>query len=72
MIDRSQHRIQFKKPDLQELNRCNTVVDMHFHTRHSDGNNTVRDIIDYADQLSITVQDIPSWRLRITTPSEER
>ena len=37
MNDPAQHRIQVKKPDLEELTRHHTVVDMHFHTRHSDG-----------------------------------
>jgi predicted metal-dependent phosphoesterase TrpH len=55
MIDRAQHRIQFKKPDLQELTGGNTVVDMHFHTRHSDGHNTVDDIIQHAAGLGIGV-----------------
>ena len=53
MNDTAQHRIQFKKPDLEALTRHHTVVDMHFHTRHSDGHNTVNDIILHADPLGI-------------------
>lgn len=53
MSDTIQHRIQFKTPDLRELTQRHTVVDMHFHTHHSDGHNAVNDIILHADQLGI-------------------
>ena len=55
MFQSAPHRIQFKKPDLQDLSRRYTVVDMHFHTRHSDGHNTADEIIDWAAQLGIGV-----------------
>ena len=55
MSDPAQHRIQFKIPDLGELTRRHTVVDMHFHTHHSDGHNAVNDIVLHADQLGIGI-----------------
>jgi hypothetical protein len=44
MANKTQHRIQFKKPDLETLTNHFTVVDMHFHTHHSDGHNSVDEI----------------------------
>jgi len=50
-----QHRIQFKKPDLESLCNDFTVVDMHFHTQHSDGHNSVAEIREYVRRLGIGI-----------------
>jgi predicted metal-dependent phosphoesterase TrpH len=47
------HRIQFEKPDLDTLTRRFTVVDMHFHSHHSDGLNGIPEIADRARRLGI-------------------
>jgi predicted metal-dependent phosphoesterase TrpH len=49
------HRIRFEKPDLNELTKRYVVVDMHFHSRHSDGLNTVNTIAKRAHKLGIGV-----------------
>ncbi|MEJ2641699.1 MAG: PHP domain-containing protein, partial [Desulfosarcinaceae bacterium] len=49
------HRIQFEKPDLDILTRRFTVVDMHFHSHHSDGLNPISKIADQARRLGIGV-----------------
>jgi predicted metal-dependent phosphoesterase TrpH len=49
------NRILFEKPDLQNLTRQNTVVDMHFHSLYSDGRNRVDEIVQYAEMLGIGV-----------------
>ena len=48
-------RIQFEKPDLAEMTKAYTVVDLHFHSRYSDGSNSVAEIIRYARALNIGV-----------------
>ena len=53
MIDN--HRIQFEKPNLAELKRENTVVDLHFHSCYSDGYNTVEAIAEKARELGIGI-----------------
>ena len=55
MTKETPHRIQFKKPDLETLTEQYTVVDMHFHTFHSDGHNSVDEISAYARQLDIGI-----------------
>jgi predicted metal-dependent phosphoesterase TrpH len=55
MANETQHRIQFKKPDLETLTNHFTVVDMHFHTHHSDGHNSVDEISEYVRQLGIGI-----------------
>lgn len=49
------HRIQFKKPDLDQLTENYTVVDMHFHTHHSDGHDSAAEICANAQQLGIGI-----------------
>jgi predicted metal-dependent phosphoesterase TrpH len=53
MIDN--HRIQFERPDLPELIKENTVVDLHFHSHYSDGFNTVEAIAHKAFDLGIGI-----------------
>jgi predicted metal-dependent phosphoesterase TrpH len=53
MIDN--HRIQFEKPNIAELRKQNTVVDLHFHSCHSDGHNTVEAIACKAQNLGIGI-----------------
>lgn len=38
------NRILFQKPDLPELTQQYTVVDLHVHSRYSDGTNTITEI----------------------------
>ncbi len=47
------HRVVFEKPNLPELTLHHTVVDMHFHSRHSDGLNRVSSIVRRARKLGI-------------------
>ena len=53
MIDN--HRIQFERPNLPELIKENTVVDLHFHSHYSDGFNTVESIARKAHALGIGI-----------------
>jgi predicted metal-dependent phosphoesterase TrpH len=53
MIDN--HRIQFEKPNIVELRKQNTVVDLHFHSCYSDGHNTVEAIALKAQELGIGI-----------------
>ena len=53
MIDN--HRIQFERPNLTELKKENTVVDLHFHSHYSDGFNTVKAIAKKAYDLGIGI-----------------
>jgi predicted metal-dependent phosphoesterase TrpH len=48
-------RVQFERPDLQELNLDYTLVDMHFHSHYSDGLNRIDAIADRARRLGIGV-----------------
>jgi predicted metal-dependent phosphoesterase TrpH len=53
MIDN--HRIQFKRPNLAELKKENTVVDLHFHSHYSDGFNSIEAIAAKAHNLGIGI-----------------
>ena len=49
------NKILFEKPKINELKKEYTVVDMHFHTRYSDGINQVKVIVNKAKKLGIGV-----------------
>jgi predicted metal-dependent phosphoesterase TrpH len=49
------NRVQFEKPNISELIQQHTVVDLHFHTRYSDGMNTVRQVAKRVRQLGIGI-----------------
>jgi len=53
-MDRT-NRVQFEKPNISELVQQYTVVDLHFHTRYSDGLNTVRQIAKRVRQRGIGI-----------------
>jgi predicted metal-dependent phosphoesterase TrpH len=53
MIDN--HRIQFERPNLTELIKQNTVVDLHFHSQYSDGFNSIEAIARKAHDLGIGI-----------------
>lgn len=48
-------RVLFERPDLKELHKSYTVVDLHFHSHYSDGLNHVDKIADRARKLGIGV-----------------
>ena len=50
-----ENRILFEKPDIEALINRYTVVDLHFHSAHSDGSNSIKEIADYAHSLGIGV-----------------
>ncbi|MFZ5573289.1 MAG: PHP domain-containing protein [Thermodesulfobacteriota bacterium] len=47
--------VQFEKPNLAALTKQYTVVDLHYHTRHSDGQATVEQVAEHARSLGIGV-----------------
>ena len=49
------HRIEFKPPDLDDLTSQFAVVDMHFHSCHSDGQDPINAIADHARSLGIGI-----------------
>ena len=49
------NKIQFEKPDLTELKKNYTVVDLHVHSCYSDGKNSIREIADRAKELGIGI-----------------
>jgi len=49
------NKIIFEKPDLESLKKKYTVFDLHFHTRYSDGRNSVEAIAKKARELGIGV-----------------
>ena len=49
------NRVVFESPPLKELNEQYTVVDMHFHTRYSDGVNTPREVARKLRKLGIGI-----------------
>ncbi len=49
------HRVAFEKPLLSQLTESYTVVDLHFHSRYSDGFNSIKAIAERARKLGIGV-----------------
>ena len=49
------NRVQFEVPDLKQLNQNHTVVDMHFHSHFSDGQNSIDKIAGRARKLNIGI-----------------
>jgi predicted metal-dependent phosphoesterase TrpH len=49
------HRIRFERPNLEDLTRHSTVVDMHFHSELSDGHASIEEIALRAIELGIGV-----------------
>jgi len=49
------NRIQFTTPELEQLTATHTVVDLHFHSVHSDGTDSVEQIANRARQLGIGI-----------------
>lgn len=54
-MDDKTDRVIFELPAIQELNKIYTVVDLHFHTRYSDGVNTPREVARKASKLGIGI-----------------
>jgi predicted metal-dependent phosphoesterase TrpH len=48
-------RVEFEKPDFSEITKNHTVVDMHFHSRYSDGVNLIKSIVGRAEKLGIGI-----------------
>lgn len=55
MAFENMHRIEFKTPDLETLTPQLTVVDMHFHSYHSDGHDGISAIALQAQTLGIGI-----------------
>lgn len=49
------NRVKFEQPELDKLSQSFTVVDLHFHTNHSDGLNSVKAVAERARELGIGV-----------------
>jgi predicted metal-dependent phosphoesterase TrpH len=49
------NKITFEKPDIASLQKTYTVFDLHFHTRYSDGRNSVEAIARKAKELGIGI-----------------
>jgi len=49
------NRILIEKPNLSALTQNYTVADLHFHSIHSDGTNTVAEIVKKAEKLNIGI-----------------
>jgi predicted metal-dependent phosphoesterase TrpH len=55
MNDSNSHKIRFERPDLDKLKPQHAVVDLHFHSKYSDGNNAVSTIAKRAQELGIGI-----------------
>jgi len=55
MIGSNSHKILFERPNLDELTQQYAVVDLHFHSKYSDGKNTVSSIAKRALELGIGI-----------------
>jgi len=54
-MDDNANRVIFELPAVKELSEHYTVVDMHFHTRFSDGFNTPREVAARARKLGLGI-----------------
>ncbi|MFO7930076.1 MAG: PHP domain-containing protein [Thermodesulfobacteriota bacterium] len=52
---RNYNRICFSRPEINRLSESSTVVDMHFHSKYSDGQDDIAAIADRARSLGIGV-----------------
>ena len=50
-----ENRVEFEKPDFIELTKKYTVVDLHCHSRYSDGASTIESIAERVRELGIGV-----------------
>lgn len=48
-------RVLFERPDLYQLNKHHTVVDLHFHSNHSDGLNSIPKIAAKVRDLGVGI-----------------
>ncbi len=55
MSIKNSYKIRFERPNIEELTEKYTVVDMHFHSHHSDGLNRIVTIADRARELNIGI-----------------
>jgi predicted metal-dependent phosphoesterase TrpH len=55
MQPHNSHKILFERPNLEELTKSYTVVDLHFHSHYSDGFNSVGAILKRARELNIGI-----------------
>jgi predicted metal-dependent phosphoesterase TrpH len=51
----AENRVLIEKPDIDLLKRNYTVVDLHFHTAYTDGQNSIPEIVQRASQLGIGI-----------------
>src|SRR6056297_3909229 len=49
------NRVLFELPNIKELNQTYTVVDLHFHTRYSDGVDTPHEVVRKARRLGMGI-----------------
>ncbi len=54
-VSEEHYRIDFSRPDLDALSAEYTVVDLHFHSRYSDGQNDIPSIAKRARKLGIGI-----------------
>jgi len=55
MNSSNSHKILFERPNIDELTQQYAVVDLHFHSKYSDGNNAVSSIAKRARELGIGI-----------------
>jgi predicted metal-dependent phosphoesterase TrpH len=49
------NRIRFEKPNLDQIRKQHTSVDLHFHSLYSDGQNSIPEIVVQAEELGIGI-----------------
>ena len=65
------HKILFERPDLDDLKQQYTVVDLHFHSRYSDGINLVGAIARRARQLGIGIAITDHNEIKGAVPADK-